>query len=207
MKRTCCGPRSVGACMLALSFAACTSFATPTAETLAAIGPMPLARLVPGTFEIELTTPGLTGTFDAVCAVERESFRVQLFPDIGGKVFDVLVGADTVTAEWPGGRYEAHAPLDRAEPHLAVLLAALFAELLAPVGAERVLGQRGGGDTAVEVQLRPALGCGTVVARLDASGVVGSYHVTVGWIEFDLDAIGTLRARGVSGQMRRRGGA
>lgn len=205
MKRTCRGLRRAVPGTLALALAACTSFDTPTAATLAAIGPMPLARLVPGSFEVELATPGLTGTFDAVCAVDRESFRVQLFPDIGGKVFDVRVGADTVTAEWPGGRYEAHAPLERAEPHLALLLAALFAELLAPVGGERVLGQRGGGDTAVEVQLRPALGCGKVVARLDPSGVVDSYHVTVGWIEFDFDATGTLRARGASGQVRRRG--
>lgn len=189
----------------ALLLAACAGFHTPLAATLDTIGPMPLASLVPGPFEVDLATPGLTGTFDAVCAVDRESFRIQLFPDIGGKVLDVLVGAESVTAEWPGGRYVAQAPLDRAEPHLALVLAALFAELLAPVAGSRVLGERDAGDGRVEVQLRPALGRGQVVARLDAAGAIDTYQVTLGWITFAFDGAGFLRGRGLSGQLRRRG--
>ena len=189
-----------------LLLAACAGFRAPAAATLETIGPMSLASLVPGAFEVDLATPGLTGTFDAVCAVDRESFRVQLFPDIGGKVLDVMVAAGTVTAEWPGGRYVASAPLDRAEPHLALVFAALFAELLAPVAGTRVLGERDAGDGRVEVQLRPALGSGEVVARLDAFGAIDTYQVTLGWITFEFDTAGFLRGRGLSGQLRRRGG-
>jgi hypothetical protein len=112
-----------------------------------------------------------------------------------------------VTAEWPGGRYEAHAPLDRAEPHLALVLALLFGELLAPVGAPRVLGERVGGDGAIEVQLRPALGCGEVTARLAAHGAIEWYHVAAGRIAFEVAGDGRFAGRGASGQLRARGGS
>lgn len=184
----------------------CAGFTTPRAETLAKVAPMPLAKWLPGRFELELASPGLTGTFDAVCAVDGASFRVQLFPDIGGKVLDVTVGPDVVTAELPGSRYVAHAPLDRAEPHVALGLAALFGELLAPVRANRVRGERTGSGGVVEVDLRPALGCGIVTAQLGNEGAIGQYHVALGWIEFTLDADGSFRGRAFRGQLRPAGG-
>jgi hypothetical protein len=183
----------------------CRSFATPRAETLAAVAPMALARLVPGRFVLELATPGLTGVFDGVCAVDAAAFRVQLFPDVGGKVLDVAVGADAVTAELPGSRYEARAPLDDAPPHLALAVAALFAELLAPVDAARVLGER---DAAgqIEVELRPALGSGRVEAQLAPSGAVVRYRITLGWIDLALDADGRIDGTRVAGRLLPPGG-
>ncbi len=183
----------------------CASFSTPRPETLAQVAPLPLARIVPGRFELELASPGLTGVFDGVCAVDGASFRVQLFPDVGGKVLDVTVGADTVSGELPGSRYEASAPLDRAEPHLALVVAALFAELLAPVDSQRVLGERTVGDR-LELQLRPALGSGSVTALLTASGAIGRYRITLGWIEFTLDADGAIDGTRFSGVLRPAGG-
>jgi hypothetical protein len=196
--------RVVGA-LGAVLLAGCASFTTPRPETLARIAPMPLASAVPGRFELELASPGLTGVFDGLCAVDASTFRVQLFPDVGGKVLDVAVGADTVTAELPGSRYEARAPLDAAEPHLALVLAAVFAELLAPVDGTRVLGERGA-DDRVEVELRPALGSGRVTARLAPSGSVASYRVRLGWIDFELLADGRIDGTRFTGTLRRQGG-
>jgi hypothetical protein len=191
--------------LLAAGLAGCASFATPRPETLAKVAAMPLARVVPGRFELELASPGLTGVFDGVCAVDGRSLRVQLFPDVGGKVLDLTVGEDAVTAELPGGSYAAHAPLDRAEPHLALALAALFAELAAPVEAGRVLGEREAGGL-VELELRPALGSGTVVVALAPSGAVERYRVVLGWIAFELGADGHFAGTRWSGSLRAPGG-
>jgi hypothetical protein len=182
------------------SLAACASFTTPSAATLAHIAPAPVAARLPGRFELELATSGLTGTFDAVVAVEGSSFRVQVFPDVGGKVLDLMVGADRVVATMPGSRYEASAPLDGAEPHLALALALVFAELLAPVRGERVLGERAVGD-GVEVELRPALGAGRVRAALDGNGAVARYELALGRIELTLTGDGAFAGRGASGRI------
>ena len=192
--------------LLLLLLAGCSSFSPPTALTLAKVAPMALAGLLPGRFELELTTPSLTGTFDAICVVEASSFRLQLFPDVGGKVLDLVVCENTVTADMPGSRYEAKAPLAAAPPHLGLALAALLAELLAPVGPDRVVGERQVAGAGVEVQLRPALGSGSVSARLSAAGSIESYAIQVGWIEFVCTAAGEIRGRGVAGQLRRVGG-
>ncbi|MEO6596646.1 MAG: hypothetical protein ABIP94_18005, partial [Planctomycetota bacterium] len=148
----------------ALLFASCSGFEAPRADTLARLQPMRIAARLPSRFEIELRSAGLTGTFDAVFAVEPPGFGLQLFPDIGGKVFDLRVGAGNILAEMPGSRYEATAPLDAASPHLALVLAAVFAELLAPVDGRRALGERALAGGGSEVLLEPALGSGTVVA-------------------------------------------
>src|SRR5262245_21994819 len=74
---------------LALVLAACQGLQPPRPETLARIRPMPLASAIRGKFELELRGPGLSGTFDAVCALEGRCCRLQLFPDIGAKVFDL----------------------------------------------------------------------------------------------------------------------
>jgi hypothetical protein len=163
---------------------------------------MPRLAQVPPRFEVEIESPQLTGVFDAVFAVGEHGFALQLFPDIGGKVFDLAVGADRIVADTPAGPYLATAPLADAPPHLALLLAAVFAELLAPVDAARVLGERPLADGGTEVLLRPALGGGRVLARLAADGSVARYHIELGWLAFDLDADGRVAARGLSLQLR-----
>lgn len=161
---------------------------------------MPLAAAWPGRFELEIASPGLTGTFDGVCGTDAAGFRVQLFPEVGGKVLDVAVGRDRIVAELPGSRYEALAPLDRAEPHLALVLAVVFAELLAPVTAERVLGERSvaGG---VELRLRPALMAGEVRVTLTPDGSVATYRCWLGWLDVTLAADGVITGRGVRGRL------
>ena len=188
------------------SLGACASFAAPTAATLAKVAPMPLAAALPGRFELEIASPGLTGAFDGVCGVDAAGFRVQLFPEVGGKVLDVTVGRDRIVADLPGSHYEALAPFGSAEPHLALVVAMLFAELLAPVQAERVLGERAGAAGEVEVRQRPALAGVDVQALLGADGAVRRYRCVLGWLDLTLDADGTFTGRSVRGSVRVLGG-
>jgi hypothetical protein len=187
---------------LALALAACQGLQPPRPETLARLRPMPLASAIRGRFELELQGPGLAGTFDAVCALEGRCCRLQLFPDIGAKVFDLRLEEATITADGPWGHYEAKAPLDDAAPHLALVLGAMLAELLSPVHAARVLGERAGADGRTQVALRPALGSGVVLATLAPDGEVEAYAITLGHVEFTVGANGSLRGQGVAGQLR-----
>jgi len=184
-----------------LALAGCHSFAAPRTATLARLQPMPIALPLPARFEVEITSPHLTGTFDAVLAVEPRGLQLQLFPDIGGKVLDLQLRDGAVIADLPGHHYEASAPLDRAPPHLALVLATLLAELSAPVATGRVLGERTvAGRT--EVALQPGLGSGEVVARLGPDGAIEQYEFTLGWLEFTLLASGELRGQGFHGWLR-----
>lgn len=185
-----------------LPWAACTGFGPPQPATLARLQPMPLARLVPGQCELELESPALSGTFDALVAIVDGAPRLQLFPDVGGKVLDVEILADGVRAELPGSSYRATAPLAAAEPHLALVLAVVVAELLAPVTAARVLGERVDGGGERELELAPALGSGRVRVVLGGDGAIQSYRCELGWLDFTFDADGALRGRGFRGWLR-----
>lgn len=183
--------------VLALA-AGCAGFALPRSATLEALAPMPLAKLVPGRFELELQAPGLTGTFDAVCAVAGEEVRLQLFPDVGGKLLDMRASAAAVIADVAGTRYEAAAPFLDARPHLALALAAALAELAAPVRPGRVLGERTVGG-APELLLLPALGAGEVRAMVGSDGAIAVYRIRLGGLSFALHADGRLEGRGFAG--------
>lgn len=190
----------------ALALAACQGLLPPRPETLARLRPMPLASAIRGRFELELQGPGLSGTFDAVCAIEGRCCRLQLFPDIGAKIFDLRLEEATIAADGPWGHYEAKAPLDDAAPHLALVLGAMLAELLSPVQAARVIGERPGSDGRTQVWLLPALGSGVVVATLAPGGEIETYAITLGHVEFTVQADGSLRGRGIAGQLRFPGG-
>jgi hypothetical protein len=180
----------------------CAGFGPPQAATLQRLRPMALAALLPGRFEVELDTPGLTGTFDAIAAVVDDKVRLQLFPDVGGKVLDVEFDGSAVRAELPGASYAATAPLDRAEPHLSLVLAMVVAELLAPVEPSRIRGERLAGNGISQLDLWPALGSGAVRATLGADGAIEAYAFELGWLSFTLGADGALVGRGVRGWLR-----
>ncbi|MBL9079112.1 MAG: hypothetical protein JNL08_16530 [Planctomycetes bacterium] len=186
---------------LCLLGAACQGFAPPTAEVLQRVRPMPCAARVPARFELELESPALTGVFDGVSAVGPQRFALQLFPDVGGKVFDLVVTADRIAATTPAGDYVATAPLDGAPPHLALVLAAVFAELLAPVPPARVLGERQC-DGVVQLRLAPALGSGEVVAELAADGTIAAYRIALGRLAVTLRADGTVTGSGCRAALR-----
>jgi len=187
---------------LLVVLAGCHSFGPPRPETLARVRPMPIGGALPSRFEVEIASPSLSGIFDAVLAVDSRGLQLQLFPDIGGKVLDLQLRDLALVADLPGHRYAAQPPLDGAAPHLALVLAAVFAELAAPVVPTRVLGERTAADGRLEVALRPALGSGEVVATLGADGAVERYAFTLGWLDFALTAGGELRGSGFAGWLR-----
>jgi hypothetical protein len=187
---------------LLVVLAGCQGFDPPRPETLARLRPMPIGGTLPARFEVEIASPVLSGIFDAVLAVDPRGLQLQLFPDIGGKMLDLQLRDLAVVADLPGHHYEARPPLDRASPHLALVLAAVFAELAAPVAPQRVLGERTSADGRAEVALRPALDSGEVVATLGADGAIERYVFRLGWLEFALTAAGELQGSGFAGWLR-----
>lgn len=186
----------------AVLFGGCQTFGPPQAATRQAIAPMPVAAHLPARFEVELATPMLSGVFDAVFRASDRGFALQLFPDVGGKVFDLRVGPARVDAETPAGSYHAEPPLDQAAPHLALVLAVVFAELLAPVDGARVLGERALGDGRTEVQLAPALGGGLVAATLARDGHIAAYRCELGWLQWTFGEDGSLESSRFTGALR-----
>jgi hypothetical protein len=163
---------------------------------------MELSERIPADqFLLEIESPFLAGVFDVLFVVEQQVMRAQLFPDVGGKVMDLTVGVDAITATMPGQSYRAALPLQQARPHLALVLAAMLAELMAPVTAARVVGERIDSDGQIEVQLRPALGTGEVTAELGPAGRIHRYQILLGAISFTLDADGSFAGRGFSGRL------
>lgn len=191
------------ACASAVALlAACQGFAPADAATAASVRPMPLAAVVPGRCELELQSPGLSGTFDAVVARDGDAVRLQLFPDVGGKVLDLRVGADGVAADFAGQPYRAAPPLDGAPPHLALALAAVVGELASPVAPDRVAGARRR-DGATEVELRGGVVGLPVVARLAPDGAIAAYAWRMRGFAFELTADGRFAGPGFTGWLRR----
>lgn len=188
--------------LLVVFVGGCHGFAPATPETLLRIRAMALAQQLPTEqFVLEIESAHLAGVFDVLCRSEPEALRLLLFPDVGGKVMDVLASPSAITAILAGQTYRAVAPLDQAEPHLALLLGAMLIELRADVGTDRVLGERRSAAGQVEVQLRPALQAGTVFAELAADGRIASYQITLGWLQFTLLADGSFVGRGFTGKL------
>lgn len=188
--------------LAALALAGCQGFAPPDAATAAAVRPMPLAALVPGRCELELQSPGLSGTFDAVIARDGDDVRLQLFPDVGGKVLDLTVGADGVTADFAGQPYRARAPLADAPPHLALALAAVVGELASPVAPDRIAGVRRRAG-ATEAQLQGGCVGLPVVAQLAPDGAITGYAWRLRGFAFVLGADGAFAGPGFRGWLRR----
>lgn len=180
--------------------AACAGFGPPSSSTAARLQPMALAAAVPGRFELELASAGLNGTFDAVVAVDADAVRLQVFPDVGGKLVDLRVAGDAITADLGGAAYRAAPPYDAAEPSLALVLAAIVGELATPVTASRLRGERRRGD-GVEVLLAAGRGGTPMHARLDADGRIA----VLAWrdlrVPFVLDANGAFVGPGFRGRL------
>lgn len=186
----------------ALALAGCQGFAPADAATAASVRPMPLAAIVPGRCELELQSPGLAGTFDAVVARDGDGVRLQLFPEVGGKVLDLRVDAAGVVADFAGQPYRAAAPLDRAAPHLALALAAIVGELASPIAPARVVGVRST-DAGREVQLVDSASGLPAVARLAPDGAIAAIRWQLRGFALELTADGRFAAPGCQGWLRR----
>ena len=182
--------------------AACSGFHPPTAEALKALKPMLIAEQLPrNQFVVELESSFLSGVFDAVCLLDGDDIRLQLFPDVGGKVLDLDVSADGIRAVMPGASYQASRPLDRASPHLALVLAMMLAEVYTPPLAHRVNGERVTSNGRIQLSLEPALGSGFVVVTLTHGGRIQNYRMELGQMEWILSADGRFVGPGFAGRL------
>lgn len=191
---------AVGALAL---LAACAGWEPADAAAAARVRPMALAADLPDRFELELATPRLAGTFDAVLVRDGETLRLQLFPDVGGKVLDLRLAADGVTADLGGVAYRAAPPLDRAAPHLALVLAMVVGELATPVTPDRVRRVQRRGDAVVAVELAGRGALPGVVAALAADGTIATYTWSLHGVDVAFGGDGSLRGPGLAGWLRR----
>lgn len=132
----------------------------------------PAARVSAGT--LELDGAGLRGTFEARVAVRARGgardVRLQLFPDIGGKLLDVVATPAAIHGRFPqAGRAVDHDAGAATPPSLLLLVGLTLLELETPITAVRVLGARSRGD-GWDVRLEPAMPGLSVRAWLDAAG-------------------------------------
>ena len=185
-----------------LALVGCRSFAPASSATQRLVRAMELSERIPADqFLLEIESPALSGIFVVLFVAEQQGMRAQLFPDVGGKVMDLTVGAGAITATIPGQSYRAILPYQQSRPHFALVLAAMLGELMEPVTATRVIGERVNRDGQIEVQLLPALGAGEVIAGLDSAGRIHCYRIRLGAIAFTLDADGFFAGRGFSGRL------
>lgn len=91
--------------------------------------------------ECRVDAPQFSGDFRAVVvqAPAPTRVRLQLIPDFGGKVLDLIAGADAVHADWPyAGGGDGEAPPAALSEAIGISLL----EAAAPLASRRVLGAR-----------------------------------------------------------------
>lgn len=156
----------------------CTTFGPPDPAVLAdVVTDRTEADTIRRRARLELEGEHLSGTFTAVLIARRgraASARLQVLPEVGGKLLDLVVTPERVVGYVPmAGLAIDHArgagPVPR---HLLVFVAASLLEDLTPLTRERVLGSRPRRDGGHELQVAGALGEGRVTVELDPSGAI-----------------------------------
>lgn len=177
--------------------AACSSFAPPTPATLQALSanavtPRPRQERV----VVDLETPGLAGEFTGALQVVPATpvlVRLQLFPEVGGKLLDLRVDGDTIAGDFADGPpYRCGLPVGPATgPHPCLVLAVVLCEAFTPVVPARVTGERAGRD-GLELRLVPAVGGGEVEVVVDAARRPLRWHCRYCGLRFTFTRDGVL---------------
>lgn len=131
---------------------ACQSFRPMTDAERAAFRPI-LQEPVRVRAHVTIDSDRLRGGFDALLVADPDGpkVRLQLFPDVGEKVLDLIARPDRFVGRLAGERIDV-AP-ENARPDALSLFAFTLLELFAPVTADRVAGVRG-----TAFRLRPVAG-------------------------------------------------
>jgi len=161
-----------------LPLTACRTLGPPPPALIRALEtapPMPEAVRERATLRVD--SPRLSGVFEAVLVARPGSAaraRLQLFPDVGGKVLDLVATPRRIAGTFPptGESFEAALPPAGAAPrHLLFFMGVTLLELFTPVTPGRVRGARPDCD-AWEVELEPVVAGGEVRAWIDPAGAV-----------------------------------
>jgi len=154
--------------------ASCRGFGPPPPEVLTLLDRRaPGATARHGTAVARVESHELDGEFRALVAlaVGPPRARLQLLPDLGGKVLDVTARAGRVY-----GRHAGAAPVnarfaDSAPRHPLVFIGFTLLEHAEPLTRDRIRGSRREGD-GWELDLEPAAGAGSVRVLLAPDGTV-----------------------------------
>lgn len=154
----------------------CRIFVEPSPELLSRVrgaNPTPPPH-VRAKVRVHLKSPWIEGQFDGVLLARTglaPRVRLQAFPDLGGKVLDVLARPDRVIGYLPqsneGGDHAL--PLDGIPTALDCLGISLL-EHFAPLGDDRVLGMKEYAD-GWSIRLRPVVEEIEMTAWLDNDGL------------------------------------
>jgi len=150
--------------------AAACSTALPESDlaALLPLGPGVAERFV---LEVEIDSPGLTGTFDGVLVTRPDppAVRFQLLPDLGAPILDVCATPEGVAGVMHGhGELQRWPAADKASaPELLLLFGITLLEQHAQVTRERVLAASAG--TPVHLRLRGVYP-GTTVEKAEVAG-------------------------------------
>lgn len=165
----------IGAVCAFVLLASCTTLRAPTESELARVLAAGGVAATAGTTTAEVTirSERLTGTFAAVLASEPGGrVRLQLFPDVGGKILDLYADSTRVLGTIPQGGIRVEGPAGPDLPrHVLVFFALTLLEHSTPITRARILGVRRDGDLLL-VALAPRVpGCG-VEAEVRSDGTL-----------------------------------
>lgn len=139
---------------------------------------------------VTLRSEHVSGEFQGVLVATRTGgrtkVRMQLFPDLGGKILDVLASSDRLWGSVPGGGLELDTPLPEVAPRGFLTFVALtLLENQDPFFDVRVKGERKT-STGHEVEFESTWPGLEVIADIDSSGLLTARHYryrNVAWHE------------------------
>jgi len=170
--------RPLALCGAVLLLASCRSFGPPPSElgTLLPVASPALAGpLGQHELRVSIESEALSGEFEGVAATRslpEAGARLQLFGDLGGKLFDMAAQADRFVGYFPHAEVgvEFKPEGEDLPRHLISFMAASLLEASSPITLERVRAARQLEDSGWELELEPVMAGVEVTAVLTAKG-------------------------------------
>lgn len=180
----------LGIALVGLATSACTTWHAPSEAELARIraGHRPTTDVLSITSEVTIDSERLRGTFEGVLVSDPAGrIRVQLFPDLGGKILDLVADEDAIVGSIPQAeiRVEGNPREGNLPRHLLTFFAITLLEAAVPLHPDRVVDVRTEG-AHLWVRVRPRVAGSEVEIAIDAEGrvIAREYRFRhVGWCE------------------------
>lgn len=148
---------------------------TPPEEVLNGLerAQVPLDRPQRLKVRLDIESPWMSGQFDGVVLVRPgPAVRAQFFPDVGGKVVDLLAAPDRIVGYFPATREGIDCALPaEAKPHPILFMGLHLLARAAPVTRDRVTGWFAI-STADFVRVRPLVEGSSETLILDPQGAL-----------------------------------